>query len=695
MIKLLIWICILTVFHFAHAASTKAAANSAAANAAASSAKNAATKIVKEYSFAYDYNLNIGSKKASFLQECSSTITPVVCKDVKPSGSLTVLSVEGLQAGLDGLTKTIQTSGLVLPSFKLGKLNQNSAAAASNTNSAKPQGTKAPAGTKQNFPESPLISTEAPILDAFSTTNAETTAEPIVTHPAVNIKKWGYPAINSKWGALCESGDTQSPIDLPELTEAQPQYPLVEYMQYRQVSMIGVDSGVGLKWNPKKGEPELGYLTMDKAKFSMMYWTIHTGSEHTSNGKQFDMELQFYHKSQFGRMVVLSVLCSVMPLRKASTFWNQIRDAMSEPTEVNPMLLLRDMELDTSRWFEYEGSLTTPPCDQGITWIVLAEQCAVPHDFYKYATSFDSMQENFRPPQPIKKRKIKAKSGVFSGNWHYPARNDEWGGTCLTGKEQSPIDFNLEIMTSMQAQKPLLGDITGGKKQFFGHDTGKSLKFTPKSKGSGINYKGTFWELEQFHLHTKSEHTIAGGQYDMEIVFVHKSKSGKLLNIGVLCKAEDFGQNAFFDGLRHSMTGQGKQEGFEADYKVDVMQSLGDDTQYMRYRGSITVPPCNEGVEWIVMAALLQVPTDFLIWLKQFKSMKYNFRPPQPLNGRVVLTSKDSAVGSGLESYGFFFTVAQLALGSGLVIFGLIFLLDCQVSWKVPRSDETPLLGGA
>jgi len=458
--------------------------------------------------------------------------------------------------------------------------------------------------------------------------------------------------------------------------------------------MIGVDSGVGLKWNPKKGEPALGYITLENAKFNLMYWTIHAGSEHTSNKKQFDMEIQFYHKSEFGKLVVVSVLCSVMPLREASTFWTQIQNSMSDATDVDPMLLFQDVTFDTSRRFEYEGSMTTPPCDQGISWIVLAEQCAVPHDFYKYATAFDSMQGNFRPPQPIGKRRIKATSGVFSSSWGYPAKNDEWGGTCLAGKMQSPIDFDLEIMTSMKKSKDILPDVTGGERRFYGHDTGHSLKWKPNTQGSGIKYKGSLWKFQQFHLHAKSEHTIAGGQYDLEIVFVHKNDQGRLLNIAVLCKGEDFGQSAFFDGLRESMTGDGKSKGFVADYKEDVLKKLGDTTQYMRYLGSITVPPCSEGVEWIVMGALLNVPTDFLIWLKQFPSMKYNFRPPQPLNDRIIYTSGEgvSVAASLLNGYTAS-QILQLVSGLGLLIVGLFILLDCRISWKAPRSDEIPLLG--
>ena len=101
---------------------------------------------------------------------------------------------------------------------------------------------------------------------------------------------------------------------------------------------------VPLKWNVNESSdwPEK-YLTESiKDEFDL--------SEHTSNKKQFDIEIQFYHKSDFGKLVVVSVLCSVMPLKEASTFWTQIRDGMSDAADVDPMLLFQDVTFDTSRY---------------------------------------------------------------------------------------------------------------------------------------------------------------------------------------------------------------------------------------------------------------------------------------------------------------------------------------------------------
>merc|ERR1719204_374320 len=187
------------------------------------------------------------------------------------------------------------------------------------------------------------------------------------------------------------------------------------------------------------------------------------------------------------------------------------------------MDLFNDPHLDTSRYYEYEGSFTTPPCDQGVTWIVIADVCSVPHNFYNYVTSFSSMHKNRRRPQPLGRRKVKIKSRLFSEDWFYPAQNNQWGGLCMEGEEQSPIDFDLEIMTALKPQEDLWHKIHSGTRRWRGQDTGHTLKWTPETKGVGIHYKGYFWEVHQFHIHSKSEHTIAGGQFDIELVLTHRN----------------------------------------------------------------------------------------------------------------------------------------------------------------------------
>merc|ERR1719499_1624856 len=321
--------------------------------------------------------------------------------------------------------------------------------------------------------------------------------------------------------------------------------------------------------------------------------------------------------------------------------------------------------------------------------MIVADQCAIPHEFYEYVTSFSSMQDNRRPPQPIGKRKILSSSGVFTTEWGYPARNYEWGGMCARGREQSPVDFDLDVMTSMKNQRSLMDMVQGGTQNFKGHDTGHTLKWEMAHKSAGITYKNKFWKLQQFHVHTTSEHTIAGGSYDLEIVLVHKNDQGRILNIAILCKGEAFGDNEFFNNLRHSFTPLGKSSGFNMDYRTTIIGALGDPKQYMRYRGSITIPPCTEGVEWIVSASLMKVPQDFLIWLKQFKSMKYNFRPPQALNDRTIYVRDDVAVASAWNTSSFSTTqLLQLYSGLGLLMIGIYLVADCR------RKDpmEEPLI---
>lgn len=218
----------------------------------------------------------------------------------------------------------------------------------------------------------------------------------------------------------------------------------------------------------------------------------------------------------------------------------------------------------------------------------------------------------------------------------------------MQGKEQSPVDFGLAVMTSMEKHSQLLTNFHYLPGLYKAADTGKGLKWASDSPMGFFRLYNKDWDLKQFNIHAKSEHTIAGGQYDLEFQFVHTNKDGSMLVVGVLCQAEDFASSTFFDDLRASLAGiktkkkntmgekKGAQE-VELDLVKSVFQTI-DTTRYFKYAGSLTTPPCTEGVQWVVFASELKVPKDFLIFLKGFKSMKYNFRPTQPVNDRNVET---------------------------------------------------------
>jgi len=475
-----------------------------------------------------------------------------------------------------------------------------------------------------------VVTTAEQVEPVDPNANAETTAE-AKTEDAEKKEKWGYPARNNVWGGACQTGKQQSPIDLPPMTAAEEQYALTEYMQYRKITMRGEDTGTGLSWSPKKGQASMGYFTFESVKYNLNSWQIHAGSEHTVNGKQYDMEVQFNHKSEAGAEAIISVMCAVMPLTEPSPFFTKLQVAMSADTEIDPAALFEN-SMDTTKYFQYTGSKTTPPCEEGVTWIVLATVCSIPDDFYKYATGLPSMKDNYRSPQALNKRAITTKTAHLNDHWHYPARNEDWGGVCNTGRQQSPIDLPLTVLSAITAKSALLEQMKYEPVGYKGSDSGHGLKWVSDKEMGHLEYNGKQYKLLQINIHAKSEHTIAGQQYDLEIHFQHKSDDDEYAIVAILCSSENFGQSTFFDNLQASML---------ADVKIDMKKdflSTMDTRRYFTYPGSLTTPPCTEGVEWIVLAANVKVPKDFLIFLKKYKTMKNNFREPQPLMDRSVET---------------------------------------------------------
>ena len=58
------------------------------------------------------------------------------------------------------------------------------------------------------------------------------------------------------------------------------------------------------------------------------------------------------------------------------------------------------------RYFEYEGSLTTPPCTENVKWVAIAHTCFVPNSFLSFVNQYDSMKNNYRPVQSLNEREI-------------------------------------------------------------------------------------------------------------------------------------------------------------------------------------------------------------------------------------------------------------------------------------------------
>lgn len=149
---------------------------------------------------------------------------------------------------------------------------------------------------------------------------------------------------------------------------------------------------------------------------------------------------------------------------------------------------------------------------------------------------------------------------------------------------------------------------------------------------STISVEGSEYELLQFHFHALSEHTVAGEYADMEVHFVHKNAEGQLAVVGILMNvgAENAALAGMFDNITATV-----DEVVEVEAEVNGMDVLPAAKEYYRYNGSLTTPPCSEGVKWFLMKDAIEISEEQLAKFTAVYSN--NYRPVQPMNDRVFI----------------------------------------------------------
>ncbi|MEP7122129.1 MAG: carbonic anhydrase family protein [Byssovorax sp.] len=225
--------------------------------------------------------------------------------------------------------------------------------------------------------------------------------------------------------------------------------------------------------------------------------------------------------------------------------------------------------------------------------------------------------------------------------WSYHDPSDgptKWGtlmgdATCGAGQAQTPID--LVDATAVGSAKPLVFSNYGKTVPVDLLDNGHTLQVnyatTMSAEDPQITYDGKTYYLLQFHWHSTSEHTMAGQASLFEAHFVHKAADGALAVVGVLF--DDGADNASLARLMHDDPGHEKESICSDGVKLDDL--LPASRGFYHYSGSLTTPPCTEGLNWFVMMSPLQASA------KQQAAYQTGFvgttnRPIQPLDGRTV-----------------------------------------------------------
>ena len=254
------------------------------------------------------------------------------------------------------------------------------------------------------------------------------------------------------------------------------------------------------------------------------------------------------------------------------------------------------------------------------------------------------------PPKPVddpKTAKKKSKSGKDDpppppppppAHWDYDGKAgaSKWGklssdyATCGLGLRQSPINIHETIGADLPpirfTYKPVPLSII---------DNGHTIQVNAAGAGS-IKVDAEEFELLQFHFHKPSEEKINGKTYEMVVHLVHKSKEGKLAVVAIMLQSGK--EQQLIRTLWSNLPLEQNKPIERTDIKIDPTLLLPTTRNYFTYIGSLTTPPCSEGVLWLVFKTPTQVSKEQIAGFGRI--YKNNARPIQPRNARVIKESR-------------------------------------------------------
>jgi carbonic anhydrase len=223
-------------------------------------------------------------------------------------------------------------------------------------------------------------------------------------------------------------------------------------------------------------------------------------------------------------------------------------------------------------------------------------------------------------------------------HWTYDGKDgpNKWGtldpaySECKLGHHQSPIDIRHAEKADLP---PIQFDYAPSSLRIIDNGHTVMVNYEP---GSFITVGGHRYQLTQFHFHHPSEEHIDGKSFDMEIHLVHSDASGNLAVVAVLLKSGkvNIGLQTMWDHLPKEKDKEATVEGV----LINAADLLPVNRGYYTFIGSLTTPPCTEGVTWFVLKTPEEISSGEVgVFAKVYPD---DARPTQKLEGRVVHESK-------------------------------------------------------
>lgn len=215
------------------------------------------------------------------------------------------------------------------------------------------------------------------------------------------------------------------------------------------------------------------------------------------------------------------------------------------------------------------------------------------------------------------------------GPEHWSQLSPEYAA-CSAGKHQSPVNLTKAMPAAIPDIRFHYGavplDILNN-----GHTI--QCNYAP---GSYMLLEGKRYDLKQFHFHHPSEHAVDGMRFDMEVHLVHMNEHHELAVVGVFLSRSD--TNRVLDPIWEHMPMFPTKARMYQDVMINAEDLLPRDRGVYQYFGSLTTPPCSEGVHWIVMKESIGLAP---AQLSKFASVfPMNARPTQGKNRRFFLQTQ-------------------------------------------------------
>jgi carbonic anhydrase len=234
-------------------------------------------------------------------------------------------------------------------------------------------------------------------------------------------------------------------------------------------------------------------------------------------------------------------------------------------------------------------------------------------------------------------RSLAGDSADAGKRWTYQGEHgpEHWGelapeyALCANGNSQSPVALYSANAFGAPCE-PLRFRYRSGS--LYATNDGKALRLG-YDRGSYLVIDGLSYELVELRFHVPAEHVIDGRVADAELQLIHGNNRGDIAVVAVPIEAGRRANRIFKRILEHAPTVAGESY-YGRNVGVNPLFLLPTRKDYFAYVGSLTRPPCTEGVRWYVMHEPLEVDTSDLRYLAQLVAP--NARPPQPLGGRLV-----------------------------------------------------------